>query len=184
MAIAATVPVIWGLATHRVTEASWITIAAECICWAELKGAFAQRLRLLLGAAFLALLFAVLGSMTGNNIWLSVLAMLVVGFTAGLFKNLGDRGSGLAVCVQVMFVLTNAYPTENILALEQRLQLVLIGGGWTILTGIAASAFIPSQQPYRRTIALVWRANANLAASIACGWDRQAVSCSIHIIYQ
>jgi len=183
MAVAATVPVAWGVATNNMVLASWITIAAECICWVELKGSFAQRVRVLFGGAFLALLFAILGSITGNNIFFSVLAMLFVGFIAGLFKNLGDRGAGLAVCVQVMFVISNAYPTKTLPELQERLILVLIGGAWTLFTGLAASLIVPAQQPYRRTIALIWRANASLASAITKGWDGTALRSSVRDIY-
>lgn len=184
MAIAATVPVVWGVMTDRLEEASWITLAAECICWVELKGSFAQRFRVLVGGAFLALFFAALGAITAGSIWLSMAAMLLVGFLAGLFKNLGDRGAGLAVCVQVLFVLSNAFPIANFDVLEERLSLVALGGIWTIFTGVLASAFIPAQQPYRRTIALIWRANANLSRAIAKGWDGRSVRSTIRELYE
>jgi len=183
MAFAATVPVIWGIATSQMQRASWITIAAECICWVELKGSFAQRVRVLFGGAFLAFTFAILGSITGTNILLSVLAMIAVGFISGLFKNLGDRGSGLAVCVQVMFIIANAYPTKTVPELQERLILILTGGAWTLFTGLVASVIIPAERPFRRTIALIWRANANLSAAITKGWDGTALRSSVRDIY-
>src|SRR5690606_11192151 len=125
MAMAAMAPLIWGVGTGQIEAASWMIIAAECICWGELKGSFAQRIRLLSSAFAVAFLFAILGSITGSYIWLSVLDMIFAGFVAGLFKNLGDRGSGLSVCVQVMFVIANAYPTRTFPELQERLGLVL-----------------------------------------------------------
>lgn len=184
MAIAAIVPVVWGVMTDQLGRASWIAIAAECICWVELKGSFAQRLRILVGGAVLALLFGLLGSITGASIWLSVLAMLLVGFVAGLFKNLGDRASGLAICVQVMFVLSNAFPVGEWEALQERLLLIGIGGGWTIFAGVVAAAFLPAQQPYRRSIALIWRANGALVEAVARGWDRKTARSSVRELYE
>ncbi len=184
MAIAATVPVVWGVATGHMEAASWIALAAECICWVELKGSFAQRMRVLAGGSVLAFAFALLGSLSGGYLFFSVVAMIFVGFAAGLFKNLGDRGAGLAVCVQVMFVITNAYPTESPDDLRQRLFLILIGGAWTMLTGLGAVVFTPAQQPYRRTIALIWRANSNLATTITRGWDALSPRSSLRDTYQ
>src|SRR5690606_27351339 len=114
MAIAAVVPVIWGVATDNMEAASWITLTAEAICFIELKGNFALRFRVLAAGTVLAFLFAALGSAIGANIWLSVVCMFGVGFVSGLFKNLGDRGSGLANCVYIIFIFTNAYPATTI----------------------------------------------------------------------
>src|SRR5690606_714597 len=131
-----------------------------------------------------AFLFAILGSITGSYIYLSVLAMMFAGFVAGLFKNLGDRGSGLSVCVQVMFVIANAYPTHTFPQLQERVSLVLTGGAWTIFTGIAVSLFTPAQRPYRRMIAIVWRANARLTEAVFKGWDGKAIRSSMRDIYE
>jgi uncharacterized membrane protein YccC len=184
MAIAATLPVLWGVATGRMEEASWITLTAECICWVELKGSAGQRVRVLLGGMILALLFGILGSITGTSIWLSLVCMLGVGFISGLFKNLGDRGSGLAISIYVLFILTNAYPTHNTAELQQRALLILAGGAWNALVGVAITLFMPEQQPYRRTIALIWRAIGGLIASVSKGWDGKSIRSSIRDIYQ
>lgn len=183
MAIAATVPVIWGLKTGNMEAASWITLTAECICWVELKGSFGQRIRVLLAGLVLAFLFAFLGSVAGTNVWLSVLCMLVVGFISGLFKNLGDRGSGLAICVYVLFIISAAYPTHSLPALKERGLLILIGGVWNAVAGIIAAMFMPAKQPYRRTVALIWRSVGSLIDAIGHGWDDKTVRSSIRDIY-
>ena len=184
MAIAATVPVIWGVATGRMEEASWITLTAECISWVELKGSAGQRVRVLLGGMLLALVFGIVGSITGTSIWLSLLCMLGVGFLSGLFKNLGDRGSGLAISIYVLFILTNAYPTHSFDELQHRALLILIGGAWNAAVGFAITFFMPEQQPYRRTIALIWRAISGLTATVSKGWDGKTVRSNIREIYQ
>lgn len=171
MGIAAIVPVLWGALTGQMEAASWVAITAEGICWVELKGNYGQRLRVLAGGTFLALLFTMLGSITGNNIWVSVACMIGVGFMAGLFKNLGDRGSGLSICVYLLFIIANAYPTHTVAALEERLLLVLAGAILTVIVSMAVTVLIPSQQPYRRSIALIWNSIANLIAATAMGWD-------------
>ena len=183
MAVAAIVPVIWGLATGNMQQASWIALTAECICWMELKGGIAQRVRVLTIATILALASGAIGSVTGNSVLISVVVMLFVGILAGLFKNLGERGNGLALCVSVLFIISNAYPTHVISDLNERLLLILIGGCWTFLVSMVFSGFMPVGQPYRRSVALIWRANAQLMAIISKGWDGASVRSNIRNIY-
>lgn len=182
MAFAMAVPIIWGIQTGHPHAAEWIALTAECICWVALKGTYAQRLRVLAGGTFLALFFATLGSLTGGHMILSVATMLVVAFIAGLFKNLGDRGSGLSICVYLMFLLNNAYPIQGEALLERSLW-ILTGALWNALISIAAFIFLPAQQPYRRTIALIWRANATLVRSIGKGWDGKSLRSNQRDIY-
>ena len=182
MAFAMAVPIIWGIQTGHPHTAEWIALTAECICWVALKGTYAQRLRVLAGGTFLALFFATLGSLTGHNIILSVVTMLVVAFLAGLFKNLGDRGSGLSICVYLMFLLNNAYPVQGE-ALAERSLWILTGALWNALISVVAVIFLPAQQPYRRTIALIWRANARLIQSIGKGWDGKSLRSNQRDIY-
>lgn len=183
MAFAAMIPVIWGSYTGNMLTASWITLTAESICWVELKGSFGTRLRVLFGGTFLTLLFSFLGSVTGGNLWLSIAAMLVVAFVAGLFKNLGDRGSGLAISVYVMFIISNAYPTDTFDTLKERLILTGTGGLWALIVGVVASVYIPAQAPYRRTVALIWRANAGLLKAISTGWDGKGLRSNLRAVY-
>lgn len=183
MALALVVPLAWGLATDHPHAGEWISLTAESICWVELKGSYGQRLRVLAGGAFLAFLFALLGSLTAPYLWLSVGAMLVVGFISGLFKNLGDRGSGLSICVYVMFIIANAAAPKDSAELQQRMEWVAIGGGWNTIVGMVATAFMPEQQPYRRSIALIWRAISGLIASVTKGWDGKGVRSSIREVY-
>ncbi len=183
MAIAAIIPVIWGMQNNQMELARWIILTAECICWVELKGSLPQRMRILTGGTVLAILFSILGSITGPYIWPSVILMLFVGFISGLFKNLGDRGSGLAICVFVMFIISNAFPTGNFEELKERVVLTAIGGGWNFIVGFAASLLIPAQEPYRRTIALIWKANAQLVATIRKGWDGKTLRSQVRDVY-
>jgi uncharacterized membrane protein YccC len=183
MAVAGLFPIIWGVATNNIQAASWIALTAECICWVELKGSFAQRVRVLIAGAVLAVLFAALGSVSASATWFSVLAMLFVGFISGLFKNLGERGSGLSICVFVLFIISNAIPVNGISGLEDRLIITGAGGLWNLVVGLAASVFIPAKEPYRRTIALIWKANSNLVETIVKGWDGKGVRSNVREIY-
>lgn len=182
MAVGSVVPIVWGISTGNTHAAEWITLTAECIGWMALKGTLAQRVRVLLGGAILALGFAFLGSITGNSILFSVLGMAAVAFLAGLFKNLGERGSGLALCLYVMFLIANAHPVAGE-ELTERLRYVCYGGLWMGSLGMLSALFTRSEQPYRRTIALIWRAAASLMESIAQGWDGKGLRRTQRQIY-
>lgn len=184
MAIAAMVPLIWGIYTGHLVEAGWIALMAECICWVELKGDFQHRLKLLAGSSVLALFFALLGSITGNMLWLSVILMAVTGFVSSLLKNIGTRGSGLAICVYALFIFCNAYPTTTWPQLQERALLVGIGVAWNGVAAIVASLFIPAQRPYRRSVAIIWKSIAELAKEISQGWEGMGPRSNEHDIYQ
>lgn len=184
MAIASSIPIFWGLYTGHVAAASWIAFTAECICWAGLKGDYLQRVRLLAGGVFLSLVSTFLGAVTGGNIWMSVLLMTIVGFVSGLFKNLGDRGSGLSLSVYIVFIFNNAYPTHTLPELQERMWLALLGGIWITAASLFATLLIPAQQPYRRTIAVIWKAITELTITISRGWEGQGVRSNEHDIYQ
>lgn len=169
MALSGTVPILWGLATNRLEDSVWIALTAEGISWVEMKGSFNWRVRTLFIGALLALFWGALGTITGYSIWLSVVLMFVAGFIATLLKNLGDRASGLAICVYLMFIICNAYPDVDIADVEHRIGLIAIGAAWPILVGLSASLLMPVQQPFRRQIALIWRSIANLVGSISHG---------------
>jgi uncharacterized membrane protein YccC len=175
MALSGTLPIIWGLATGRIMDAVWMTLTAEAVTWVELKGAFSWRVRTLLAGAALAVLFSLAGTLTGNNLWLSVACMFVVGFVATLLKNIGDRASGLAICVYLLFILCNAYPATEYNAVRHRFILVCAGAAWPVFVGVAISLLMPAEQPFRRQIALVWRAISLLVKAVAnSGLDKDA----------
>ncbi|MCB0697342.1 MAG: FUSC family protein, partial [Chitinophagaceae bacterium] len=183
MAIAAMAPLIWGVYTGRLVEAGWVALMAECICWVELKGDFQHRLKLLAGSSALAILFALLGSITGHILWLSVIMMAAVAFVSSLLKNIGNRGSGLAICVYALFIFCNAYPTSTIPELQERAMLVVGGALWNGVAAVVASVFVPAQRPYRRSIAIIWKSISALTQTIAKGWDGSGPRSNEHDIY-
>ena len=169
MALSGTLPIIWGLATGRLSDATWITLTAEAVCWVELKGSFSWRARTLVTGAVLAMAFSILGTITGTNVWLSMVGMFVAGYLATLLKNIGDRASGLALCVYMLFIICNAYPAKEPFEIKHRLVLMAIGATWPVVVGIFASLLMPAQQPFRRQIALIWRSIAILITTVSKG---------------
>ena len=183
MGIAACVPLVWGIYTHHETEGGLITLTAEAIGWMELKGNFTQRLKVLLIAILFAMGFGFLGSSSGTVLSLSVFFMFVVGFLTGLFKNIGERGSGLAISIFVMFIFTNAYPCPIEEVLSKRIVWIGIGGLWSLILGVLFSIFIPVQKPYRRSIALIWKSIAALQHTLSEGFNQRGKKNNIRAIY-
>lgn len=183
MTFAVIVPLFYGLYFHKMAEVMWVIVAAESIGWVELKGSFAQRVRLLLGGAFLALIFGFAGSISSGSLFLSVLLMLAVVFIATLFKNLGERGSGLSLTVYVIFIIANAYPVDNFQEVLFRCTNIGIGGLWSLMVGVFASLFMKEQLPYRRSVAFIWKSTAGLAAAIDAGWDGKSQRMGVREIY-
>lgn len=183
MAIAAMAPLLWGISTDNLEQAGWIALIAECICWVELKGDFQHRLKLLAGSSALALVFALLGSVTGSSIWLSVVVMAIVAFLSSVLKNIGTRGGGIAICVYAIFIFCNAFPATSLPELQERTVLILIGIIWNGFAAFAASVFVPAQRPYKRSVAVIWTSIAGLTEAIAKGWDGVGQRSNDHDIY-
>lgn len=183
MAIAAMAPLLWGVYSGKPIEAGWIAFIAETICWVELKGDLEHRIKLLAGGSVLALTFGLLGSITGGVLWLSVVAMAVVGFITSILKNIGDRGSALAICVFAIFIFCNAYPTDSWPELKERMLQICIGVAWNAVAAIVASLFVPAQMPYRRSIAVIWKTISELTNTISQGWDGVKARSKEHDIY-
>lgn len=167
MGLSGTLPIVWGLATGRLEDATWITLTAEAISWVEMKGSFAWRVRTLIYGAILAILFAIFGTLTGFNVWLSVIGMFIVGYIATVLKDIGDRASGLGLCVYLLFIICNAYPATEYADVKHRLFLVTIGALWPIIVGVCASLLMPEEEPFRRQIALIWRSISSLVEAIS-----------------
>jgi len=184
MALAGTLPILWGLATGRLEDAVWVTLTAEAISWVELKGSFTWRLRTLVIGAVLAVLAAILGSVTGGNLWLGCAVMFGVGFVSTLLKNIGDRASGLAICVYLLFIICNAFPVTDWHGLKLRTELIAVGAAWPLVVGVVASAFMPAEEPFRRHIALIWRSIANMADAVSKSDNRVGYTHKLADVYQ
>jgi uncharacterized membrane protein YgaE (UPF0421/DUF939 family) len=183
VAISVTIPLLWGLLSGDSAHGEWMAIAAECISFIELKGNIGQRIRLLFSASVLSILFCIVGSLAGNIIWISLPGMFIVGFLSGLFKNLGDRGMGLALSVYIFYIITSTYPVAGVDDLLERCRWVSIGAGWTVLVGLSSFLFLRVGTPYRRTIAAIWKSVAGLAEASGKGWDGRSTRSSVRELY-
>lgn len=184
MTIAVIVPLALGIYFGRLDLVMWVIVASETIGWVELKGSFAQRVRMLLVGAFLSVFFGFAGTIVAPSIVLSTLLMALVAFLAVLFKNLGERGSGLSLVVYVMYIIPNAHPVADPEELQQRCMLIAAGGLWSFLVGVVASLFISEHTPYKRSVAVIWKPTAALAGVISRGWDGIGARAGLREIYQ
>lgn len=184
MALSGTIPILWGVITGHIEEAVWITVTAEAVSWVELKGSFTWRIRVLLAASALAICSAVLGSVTGHSLLLSCIAMFGVGFVATILKNVGDRASGLAITLYLLFIICNAFPLNTGEEMQQRLVLIAVGAAWPVIVGLGASAFMPEQEPFRRQIAIIWRSIAALADAVSRSDNRPGYTSSLAQVYE
>ncbi len=182
-AITITAPLVFGLITGKLDEAFWMAIAAECIMFIELNGDTAIRVRALLSAVFLSVVFCFLGSFLGSFLWFSIIAALAVGFISGMFKNLGERGAGLALSVYLPFVFTVAFPLQSLQELLARSFWVFIGGSWAFGVSLLGTLFIREGTPYRRTIFGIWKSIAELTSVAANGWNGKSKFASVRDIY-
>lgn len=183
VALSVTVPLIWGAVYGNGSGGEWMAIAGECVSFIELKGNIGQRIRLLLSASLLSVLFCIVGSIAGNIIWIALPGIFIVGFLSGLFKNLGDRGMGLALSVYIFYIIASAYPVADSEALWARCGWVALGSLWTVIVGLCSFLFIRIGTPYRRTIAAIWRSVAALAQATGKGLDGRHPRSSVRDIY-
>lgn len=161
----------------------WMIIAAETVSVMELKGSTILRLRLLLSAVALSLLFTFVGSIVGNYPYLALILLMPIALCAGLMKNLGDWGLALALNVYLFYIISINFPLDTAAALANRMYMVGAGGIWALLVGVFSYSFLPQGKPYRRTIAHIWLAVENLAALVANNWDVKSKRSSIRAIY-
>lgn len=174
LAISVTFPLVFGWLTGMHEQAEWAAIAAESIAFVELKGNVGQRFRLLVSAMLLSLLFCTMGSLIGNVTALQLVGLYLVGMLCGLFKNLGERGMGLALSVYITFIITCYHPVSTTEELAQRVRWIFYGGLWTVLVGLGSFLFIRSGKPYRSTIANIWQSLSELAQSVGKGLDMRS----------
>ena len=135
IAISIAVPLLAGVLLHQEALWVWAAIAAECTALIELKGDTSQRIRILLGAILLNVVFAILGGLLGLY-WVPALVLMFgVGVLSGLFKNLGEKGSALALSVFVSAIINVSYPIQSVDELKDRTLMFLIVHGrlWSIL---------------------------------------------------
>ena len=109
--------------------------------------------------------------------------MLGVGFGATILKTIGDRASGLAIAFYLMFIICNAFPVSEAAAVRERVLLIGAGGAWAMLVGVAASAFMPEQEPFRRQIAIIWRAIGALADAVSKSDNRPGYTGMLAQVY-
>ncbi len=147
----------------------WMSLTAECLSWIELKGSYANRTRVLVAGTVLSLLALVLGSLTGHHFILSIIGAGAVAFCCCLMKNLGDRASGLAVSLFVMYFIAADAPPDTAAKILERCTWVLYGCIWNYALAMAFVPFLPQERPFRRSIGIIWKNTGSFIFSVYNG---------------
>lgn len=183
IALSIVVPILFGIVFNCQEEAVWIAVGAEASAFIEMRGDFAQRFRVALGAILLNIIFAILGGFLGNFWILGLIFMFLIGFTSGIFKNLGEKGAALALTVYISGIVNVSLPIKDWQALIDRTELFLIGGAWAGIVNITAVLLLKEGSPFRRSIADIWNAVAQLTAASGKGWDNKSKRESLRTLY-
>jgi hypothetical protein len=183
LALSVVAPLLWGFFTGHGGEAEWMSIAAECVAFIDLKGNIGLRTRLMVSAVLLSMTFCILGSLAGAYIGISIIGMLITGFLCGLFKNLGDRGQGLTLCIYIFYIITCSYPVSSLEELKERCFWVALGAAWAVFVGLLSFLFLKTGAPYRKTISAIWKAIAELSEASGKGWDGRDIKSSVREIF-
>lgn len=176
-------PLIWGIIMQKPHEAFWMAMAAQCISLIDMKGLVDHHLRLVITASFLCVVFGLIGTVMSQFPLLNIIIFFFIGFISGLFKNLGERGAGLALSIYQFYILTSAQSMSGVSDMDFRLKWISFGALWSILIQILSYFFVTSAMPYRRAIAKVWKNIAVLAETVGMGWDGFKKKKSIRDIY-
>jgi len=167
--IAVVVPFVGFALIGKPQIGVWMSLTAECLSWIELKGSYANRTRVLVAGTVLSLLALVLGSLTGHHFILSIIGAGAIAFCCCLLKNLGDRASGLAVSLFVMYFIAADAPPATAASIAERCTWVLYGCIWNYALAMAFVPFLPQARPFRRSIGIIWKHTGSFIHSVYNG---------------
>lgn len=156
LAVSVCGPLVVGYFNGNLSDMFWTALAAQSLALIELRGNFASVIRVLLLGSILSIGTCVLGSVTGHIVWVHVVMMFFVGFVSTLFKNLGERGVGMALSFYVLYILSSSMPTLDVDAVMHRVKLVGEGQIWAIVLAALWMLVEKQGRPLRRTLADVF----------------------------
>jgi uncharacterized membrane protein YccC len=168
--LALILPLIWGMVTGHMGPAVWMAIAAQTLTTVTIRGAYPLKLLILSGAVVACAVCAALGTLMGNHWIMAVGLMMILAFLGGFVRQSGDHGPGITISVLLLYLLTLDHPGDSRTAAEMFLW-VLEGGILALLSTLIAWAFVPFS-PFRRSIALTWKALADWLEVFSLQFDK------------
>lgn len=175
LAVSITVPLLYGYFTENLQAVFWVAFAAQSLGLIELKGNFGNVIRILVLGALFSLLTCTIGSLCGRVVWLHVVVMFFVGIISTLFKNLGERGLGMALGFYIFYIIASAYPTVNTADLWKRLELVALGQLWVIALAVVWMLVEKQGKPLRQTVSEVFFEMSVLVNKARSGFGGEGV---------
>lgn len=157
--LAFVLPLIWGMVTHHMAPAVWISITAQILSNITIQGSYPLKLLILGGAVVACAVCGALGTLAGHHWLTAAFLMGALAFLGGFVRQSGNYGPGITVGVLLLYLLALDHPGNSALAGEMFMW-ILIGGVLALLFTLLAWAFVPFS-PFRRSIALTWKALAD-----------------------
>lgn len=163
--LALNVPVVVLYFFHGFSpEVIWAAFGGYMISLVDYRGLHYKKIIIQSLETGLIITAAFLGMNVSSSLWLSVLAMLLVGMFAAFIRNWSDYGPSIGVAFGFFFLFGLANPVS----LEQSIVYVIYlfaGACWGILITILSFPF-QSSNPVKRSVARVWKANTDFLDAI------------------
>lgn len=172
--LAFVLPLIWGLWTGNLGPAVWISLTAQLLSNIIIPGSYPLKMLILSGAALACAVCAVLGTLAAHHPWIATLLMMVLAFLGGFVRQTGNFGPGITVAVLLLYLLSLDHPGNWKTAIQLSTW-VCMGGMLSIVFTALAWAFVPFS-PFRRSVALVWKALADWLHAFYLQQSQQSAS--------
>lgn len=183
LAVGVCAPLVVGYFQGNLTDMFWTALAAQSLGLIELRGNFGNVVRVLLLGSVFSIGTCILGSVTGHIVWLHVLVIFFVGFLSTLFKNLGERGVGMALSFYMIFFLSSSIPVHNMDEVVHRVQQVGMGQVWVISLAVVWMMAEKQGRPLRRTLAEVFYEMSVLTTKARSGFGGEGLFISLRELF-
>lgn len=157
--LAFVLPLIWGMVTGNMAPAVWICITAQILSNVTIQGSYPLKLLILSGGVLACAVCGALGTLAGHHWLVAAVLMAILAFLGGFVRQSGNYGPGITIGVLLIYLLALDHPGDSVLAGEM-FAWILIGGVLALLFTLLAWMFVPFS-PFRRSIALTWKALAD-----------------------
>lgn len=151
-------PLIWGIVTKQMEQAVWIAISAQILSSVSIRGTYPLKLLILSGGTLACAVSAWLGILAGHQWPIAAAGMMVLAFIGGFVRQSGDHGPGITVAVLLLYLLCLDHP-GTVLEAGKMFVWILEGGILALLATLLVWGLVPFS-PFRRSIALTWKALA------------------------
>lgn len=183
LAVGVCAPLVVGYFQGNVSDMFWTALAAQSLGLIELRGNFGNVVRVLLLGSIFSIGTCILGSVTGHILWLHVVVIFFVGFLSTLFKNLGERGVGMALSFYMIFFLSSSIPVQNTEEVIHRVQLVGMGQVWAIILAVLWMMVEKQGRPLRRTLAEVFYEMSVMTTKARSGFGAEGLFTSLRELF-